>query len=317
MADEVLMKAGLKKVGQRIYNYIDMRVALPINLMDYEAYSALSDEERQLDILYIVTNAPVLEKTGSSIPAKTIVSIAGTEDDVPDGWVICDGQNGTPDLRGRFVLGSDGSDEGANYPINHTGGSDYIQIDISDVNGVAVTSDHSGGSLFSGGENAVVPVENETENYGISTQAESDDDNAPVVIPHMPPYYALLYIMKVEEEVSPASETDGKTGTVLYYKDQQIYSGSAADRAGDGIEIEDDRISVTKPVRGYYTKEEYEALPTSVRNKGLLVFDDGEEDDTLTTADVQRMIDESITDVTETMQEMIDSAITSAMEGEY
>jgi len=30
----------------------------------------------------------------------------GQAADVPDGWVICDGENGTPDLRSRFILGS-------------------------------------------------------------------------------------------------------------------------------------------------------------------------------------------------------------------
>jgi microcystin-dependent protein len=31
----------------------------------------------------------------------------GKASDVPQGWVICDGRNNTPDLRGRFVLGAD------------------------------------------------------------------------------------------------------------------------------------------------------------------------------------------------------------------
>lgn len=309
MAEKVLMKAGLKKVGQRIYNYIDTRVPLPNKLMDYETYTALTDEERLLDILYIVTNTPIVkDKPVSSIPPKTVISIAGTEDDVPDGWAICDGQNGTPDLRGRFVLGSDGSGEDAQYPQNTTGGTDFIEVNIEDVNGVAVTSDHSGGSLFNGGENAVVPVENETENYGISTQAESaEDEDTSAIILHMPPYYALLYIMKLDDEASPASETDAETGTVLFYKNQQIIGSGTVDRAGDGIVIEDNRISVAKPVRGFYTKEEYEALPESIRNTGILIFDDGEEDEPSITMDqVETAIDTAI-----------QAAITSVVEGEY
>ena len=36
----------------------------------------------------------------------------------PSGWAICNGQNGTPDLRDRFIVGA-----GSAYAINNTGGS--------------------------------------------------------------------------------------------------------------------------------------------------------------------------------------------------
>lgn len=30
----------------------------------------------------------------------------GAAEDIPDGWVLCDGQNGTPDMRGRWACGA-------------------------------------------------------------------------------------------------------------------------------------------------------------------------------------------------------------------
>ena len=33
-----------------------------------------------------------------------VTSLNGLQKDIPAGWAICDGSNGTPDLRGRFVL---------------------------------------------------------------------------------------------------------------------------------------------------------------------------------------------------------------------
>lgn len=30
----------------------------------------------------------------------------GTESTLPQGWAVCDGKNGTPDLRDRFIIGS-------------------------------------------------------------------------------------------------------------------------------------------------------------------------------------------------------------------
>jgi len=38
--------------------------------------------------------------------------------DIPDGWVLCDGSNGTPDLRNRFIPGA-----GSGYAVGATGGT--------------------------------------------------------------------------------------------------------------------------------------------------------------------------------------------------
>lgn len=41
------------------------------------------------------------------VPVGGIVIWSGSVASIPSGWVICDGTNGTPDLRGRFVKGVD------------------------------------------------------------------------------------------------------------------------------------------------------------------------------------------------------------------
>lgn len=54
------------------------------------------------------------------LPRGTIVMWYGSPTSIPQGWAICDGTNGTPDLRDRFILGcSDGEDPRNNL----TGGS--------------------------------------------------------------------------------------------------------------------------------------------------------------------------------------------------
>lgn len=42
-------------------------------------------------------------------PIGTIVVWSGAADDIPTSWALCDGQDGRPDLRGRFVLGAGGT----------------------------------------------------------------------------------------------------------------------------------------------------------------------------------------------------------------
>lgn len=37
----------------------------------------------------------------------TILPYVGSINDIPSGWYLCDGTNGTPDLRDRFLEGSD------------------------------------------------------------------------------------------------------------------------------------------------------------------------------------------------------------------
>ena len=51
---------------------------------------------------------------------------SGAADAVPSGWSLCDGQNNTPDLRNRFVVGASSGTGDTTYPglsVNATGGS--------------------------------------------------------------------------------------------------------------------------------------------------------------------------------------------------
>jgi microcystin-dependent protein len=46
---------------------------------------------------------------------------SGAVDAVPEGWLLCDGENGTPDLRDRFIVGA-----GTTYEMGETGGADNV-----------------------------------------------------------------------------------------------------------------------------------------------------------------------------------------------
>ena len=53
-----------------------------------------------------VPSAQLPEIGGASLPAGMIVMWSGLLANIPSGWALCDGQNGTPDLRGRFIKGA-------------------------------------------------------------------------------------------------------------------------------------------------------------------------------------------------------------------
>lgn len=59
---------------------------------------------------------------GSAVPVRGIIMWSGSIDEIPTGWALCDGENETPDLRNRFILGTaTGEEPGATGgTANHT-----------------------------------------------------------------------------------------------------------------------------------------------------------------------------------------------------
>ena len=53
----------------------------------------------------------------SAVPAGGIIMWSGSIASIPAGYYICDGTNGTPDLRDRFVVGA-----GNTFAVGNTGG---------------------------------------------------------------------------------------------------------------------------------------------------------------------------------------------------
>ncbi len=56
-------------------------------------------------------------------PSGGIVLWSGVTTNIPSGWVLCDGQNSTPDLRDKFVIGAGGS-----YNPSATGGAETVTL---------------------------------------------------------------------------------------------------------------------------------------------------------------------------------------------
>ena len=59
------------------------------------------------------------------MPIGSIIMFNGLASEIPEGWNICDGTNGTPNLIGKFIKASSTSGE--------TGGSDEIQLTIDNL----------------------------------------------------------------------------------------------------------------------------------------------------------------------------------------
>jgi microcystin-dependent protein len=123
-----------------------------------------------------------------SIPKGVIVMWSGKTTDIPSGWALCDGRNGTPDLRDRFVVGA-----GSTYPVGNTGGEATHTLTIAEMPAhTHSTFTHDlGGSI-----NPTTVWSNQGSNKKtIANGAESSGGGQPHE--NRPPYYALAYIMKL------------------------------------------------------------------------------------------------------------------------
>lgn len=80
-----------------------------------------------------------------TIPIGGIIAWSGAEEDIPADWALCDGNNGTPDLRDRFLVGAG---TGSGYNVGDTGGEDAS--DLAHTHGVGTlatdSDEHSHGA---------------------------------------------------------------------------------------------------------------------------------------------------------------------------
>ncbi len=162
------------------------------------------------------TSGQVLTSAGSgstptwatAVPSGVIMLWSGATDAIPTGYVICDGNNSTPDLRDRFVVGA-----GSTYSVDATGGSATVTpsgtnagtalsesqlpahnhtTTITFTNGT--TSASSSTRLAGGGATTLGTQTYDTDNTGSGathTHTFTGDSQT-----NLPPYYALAYIMK-------------------------------------------------------------------------------------------------------------------------
>jgi microcystin-dependent protein len=71
-------------------------------------------------------NAPVTStpaQLSNPVPVGVIVMWSGAVNAVPGGWALCNGSNGTPDLRDRFVVGA-----GSTYAVGAIGGANTVTL---------------------------------------------------------------------------------------------------------------------------------------------------------------------------------------------
>ena len=178
--------------------------------------SATATSIQTLDNLYpILQNAPT---SAPAVPSGGIILWSGSTGSVPSGWYLCDGTNGTPDLRNSFIVGA-----GNTYAVGATGGT-ADAIVVSHTHAATVTDSGHNHKEFNT-DNPGAGTEVTTSNYstvgsgngyfaydilGTSTTPTlglTSTSTTGVSVSNatagtsgtgqnLPPYYALAYIQK-------------------------------------------------------------------------------------------------------------------------
>lgn len=146
---------------------------------------------------------PIASPTSSLVPIGAIIIWSGSTGSIPSGFQLCNGTNGTPDLRDKFVAGA-----GSTYAVGASGGS--ATQPNHDTHSSAGGHDHAdfvhthtmGGAAIgvaTGADEIVEGSQTSTGNpsTGVATEGAHTHDSHSAHGTNLPPYYALAYIQRL------------------------------------------------------------------------------------------------------------------------
>ncbi len=133
-----------------------------------------------------------------TIPVGGIIMWSGSVRDIPNGWVLCNGENNTPNLTGRFIQGSSGYDTG------NTGGNSTVRLTVDNL--PSHSHEYFGDDQLEGRDSGRTTTkvrdapgyDAKSELSGSSKVYRSGSTGSGTAINILPPYYVLAYIMRVK-----------------------------------------------------------------------------------------------------------------------
>ena len=171
-----------------------------------------------------------------AMPIGAIILWSGAQAAIPAGWALCNGSNGTPDLRNRFVVGA-----GNTYSVAATGGSTDAAL-VAHTHSATLSGSTAGAGSHSHGvsdpghaHSYVAPVGTKAGSggdpavaslaatgqlgpntistaasgtgisinavgdhaHGVSVSGTTDVSGVTASNANLPPFYALCYVMRI------------------------------------------------------------------------------------------------------------------------
>ena len=176
---------------------------------DYDTWKPTIDTwKNSYDIWKPSVDSGISNLNATSVPRFTIVAFAGLATAIPSGWAFCDGTNGTPDLRARFIVGTtngtvaNGNDRvGTNIAPNSIGGERNHILSVAEM--PAHTHGIPAHDAWTDWKNTTNLSVTKNNNYNGTNPADLGGTDITYAtgggLAHntVPPYYALAYIMKL------------------------------------------------------------------------------------------------------------------------
>ena len=151
----------------------------------------------------------IVDSSGNASAFVTgmIILWYGNTGNIPGGWVLCDGNNSTPDLRDRFVIGAGSAD----HTPGSTGGNNSLTLTEANLPSHRhfVVSNSFGGQNRTGsnvsannqvakgtGAGNIFETYNLASTGGSASAGRSSAVGSGTAIDNKPAYHALCYIMK-------------------------------------------------------------------------------------------------------------------------
>jgi hypothetical protein len=144
----------------------------------------------------------IVTPRGVNLPIGAIALWSGLVDDIPSGWVLCDGSGGTPDTTDKYILGATNAGDllGTGGAIQHrhaaggaqSGGShshsvsfttDAYYYDLGEVNAGTYSANSGHTHAFSGSTDSVSHTHGSGGNSGYASNE--------------PPFHRLYHVMRV------------------------------------------------------------------------------------------------------------------------
>jgi hypothetical protein len=174
----------------------------PVDPIDVQDLTNKKYVDAKRDEAKLYSDNQLTQSNNYAVPPGGIISFSGSTVEVANlapYWYLCDGSHGTPDLRGRFILGA-GTSGGTTYMIDQFGGSSDKALSIDNLAphthellmGEEGPSEHTAPTGYN--ELTLKPVTPGVS--GNSTVVNTAGGGQPFNI--MPPYYVLSYIMRAK-----------------------------------------------------------------------------------------------------------------------
>lgn len=159
-----------------------------------------------------IRQAVINEQYSGVVPIGGIVMFSGNIASLPSGWLFCNGSNGTPDLRDKFIIGAAADSSGqANTTVTGSttkvgGNKDAVAVSHGHTGSAAANGGHahtafgiaSGGGLYLAGGGSRDPGTVTSNVSGVHSHTITvDNAGESGTDKNLPPYYALAFIMRI------------------------------------------------------------------------------------------------------------------------